>query len=401
LLAEIDLDVGVELVRGGSELVGFGAGGLGLESLLLGGEPFPLGASGALVRFGRLAVRLGPAEIGEISGFGGAVAGFLETRLRPASCDHHSGERDDQNGDDDGDDECCIHDGGLTQGRPHRTGGTVRPVGALVRLSPEEATVDAMTVLLDREGCAVVERFLDDTKVAALKDELAPYRDATPLGRNDFEGHATKRIYAVFAKVRGFDELATHPLLLGVLDHVLGHYQLSGPVGIDIGPGETPQGLHRDDVVYPIPWPHQQVVLNTIWALDDFTEDNGATLIVPGSHRTSPADQPPEADAVVATMPAGSVMFYVGTVWHGGGGNATDQRRLGVILEYCAAWVRAQENHITAIGEDVIRTLDPKLQELLGYNIFPPFLGYVDGRHPRRTLMREHDPLAQAQEPSR
>ena len=89
-------------------------------------------------------------------------------------------------------------------------------------------------------------------------------------------------------------------------------------------------------------------------------------------------------------------MFYVGTVWHGGGANHTDERRLGVILEYCASWVRAQENHITAIGEDVIRTLDPKLQELLGYNIFPPFLGYVDGRHPRRTLMGEHDPLGDA-----
>ena len=89
-------------------------------------------------------------------------------------------------------------------------------------------------------------------------------------------------------------------------------------------------------------------------------------------------------------------MFYVGTVWHGGGANRTDERRLGVILEYCASWVRAQENHITAIGEDVMRTLDPRLQELLGYNIFPPFLGYVDGRHPRRTLMGEHDPLRDA-----
>ena len=149
--------------------------------------------------------------------------------------------------------------------------------------------------------------------------------------------------------------------------------------------------------MYPIPWPHQQVVLNTMWALDDFTEDNGAT-----AHRARAAiarhrpTGPPIDDAVVATMPAGSVMFYVGTVWHGGGANHTDERRLGVILEYCAAWVRAQENHITAIGEDVIRTLDPKLQELLGYNIFPPFLGYVDGRHPRRTLMREHDPLGAA-----
>jgi ectoine hydroxylase-related dioxygenase (phytanoyl-CoA dioxygenase family) len=269
-------------------------------------------------------------------------------------------------------------------------------VGDLARLTRDEATVDVVVDWLDREGCVVVEHLIDDAKVAALKDELAPYRAVNPLGRNDFEGHVTKRIYALFAKTRGFDELATDPLLLGVLDRVLGHYQLSGPVGIDIGPGETPQGLHRDDVVYPIPWPHEQVVLNTMWALDDFTDQNGATLIVPGSHRTSLAEKPDDDEVVTATMPAGSVMFYVGTVWHGGGANHTDQRRLGVILEYCAAWVRAQENHITAIGEEVIRTLDPRLQELLGYNIFPPFLGYVDGRHPRRTLMGEHDPLRRA-----
>jgi ectoine hydroxylase-related dioxygenase (phytanoyl-CoA dioxygenase family) len=123
-----------------------------------------------------------------------------------------------------------------------------------------------------------------------------------------------------------------------------------------------------------------------MWALDDFTTDNGATVIVPGSHRTSPAAMPPDSDAVTATMPAGSVMFYVGTVWHGGGANHTDQRRLGVILEYAAAWLRAQENHVTAVPVNVMRTLEPRLQELLGYNIFPPFLGYVDGRHPRRAL---------------
>ena len=248
------------------------------------------------------------------------------------------------------------------------------------------ASVDDIVGALDAEGCAVVEQFLDDTEVADLNAELQPVRDATPLGRNDFEGFDTRRIYALFAKVRGFDRLATHPQLLGVLDRVLGDYQLSGPVGIDIGPGESAQGLHRDDVVYPLAWPHQQVVLNTMWAFDDFTEDNGATVIVPGSHRTSPLDKPDDADAVAATMPAGSVMFYVGTVWHGGGANRTDRRRLGVILEYVASWLRAQENHVAAVPVEVMRTLPPRLQELLGYNIFPPFLGYVDGRHPRRVL---------------
>lgn len=259
-------------------------------------------------------------------------------------------------------------------------------MGELLRLTADAASVDAVVDALEADGCVVVERFVTADKVAALKGELAPHREQTPSGRNDFEGFDTRRIYALFAKTRGFDELATHPLLLGVLDEVLGHYQLSGPVGIDIGPAESPQGLHRDDSVYPIPWPHQPVVLNTMWALDDFTEDNGATVIVPGSHRTSPAEMPPAAEAIPATMPAGSVMFYVGTVWHGGGANRTDERRLGVILEYVASWLRAQENHVTAVPVGVMRTLEPRLQELLGYNIYPPFLGYVDGRHPRRAL---------------
>ena len=267
-----------------------------------------------------------------------------------------------------------------------RPPSTVRAVGEIERLTAADATVDLVVDALDRDGCVVIERFITAAKVAALKEELAPHRAQTPTGRNDFEGFDTRRIYALFAKTRGFDELAIHPLLGGVLDRVLGPHQLSGPVGIDIGAGESAQGLHRDDVVYPIPWPHQQVVLNTMWALDDFTVDNGATLVAPGSHHSSPAEMPPAADAVAATMSAGSVMFYVGTVWHGGGANRTTERRLGVILEYAASWLRAQENHVTAVAPEVVRTLEPRLQELLGYNIHPPFLGYVDGRHPRRAL---------------
>ncbi len=259
-------------------------------------------------------------------------------------------------------------------------------MGELVRLGRDEATVDRVVDGLDRDGCVVVERFLSPAKVQELIDELAPFRESTPEGRNDFEGFDTRRVYALFAKVRGFDELAIDPLLLGVLDRVLGEHQLSGPVAIDVGPGETAQGLHRDDAVYPVPWPHQQLVVNTMWALDDFTPDNGATEIVPGSHRTAPTERPLDSEVVTATMPAGSVMFYVGTVWHAGGANRTDERRLGVVLEYCASWLRAQENHVTAVPVDVVRTLPPRLQELLGYNVHPPFLGYVDGRHPRRSL---------------
>ncbi|MHB8576579.1 MAG: phytanoyl-CoA dioxygenase family protein [Dehalococcoidia bacterium] len=246
--------------------------------------------------------------------------------------------------------------------------------------------VDAVCATLERDGFAVVEDVLSAEEALAKRQELTEILARTPNGRNDFEGFATRRIYALFAKTRAFDGPATHPLVLGVLDRVLGSYQLSAPVGIEIGPGETAQNLHRDDGVYPIPMPHPEFIVNTMWALDDFTEANGATHVVPGSHRW--IDRRPDAGtpAVRAVMPAGSMMFFLGSVFHGGGANNTERPRLGVILEYAAGWLRPQENHILAVPKALVRTLPVRLQELLGYNIHPPFLGNVDGRHPRKYL---------------
>jgi ectoine hydroxylase-related dioxygenase (phytanoyl-CoA dioxygenase family) len=240
---------------------------------------------------------------------------------------------------------------------------------------------------LDRDGYAVVESLLPADEATAVRDGLREVLDRTPMGRNDFEGYQTRRIYALFAKTRAFDALALHPLLLGVLDAVLGpSYQLSAPTGIEIGPGEKAQFLHMDDGIYPLPRPHPEVVLNSMWALDDFTEENGATRVVPGSHRWTDRIPVDPDETVTVTMPAGSVLFILGTLWHGGGANRTDRPRLGVLLEYAAGWLRQQENHVLAVPPDVVRTLPERLQELIGYGIHPPFVGYVDGRHPRRLL---------------
>jgi ectoine hydroxylase-related dioxygenase (phytanoyl-CoA dioxygenase family) len=251
-----------------------------------------------------------------------------------------------------------------------------------VRFGPD-ATVAQVLVALDTQGYAVVERFLDSGRVAAMREDLDRVLANTPEGRNDFEGYRTKRIYALFAKTRVFDDLAIHPLVVGVLDAVLEHYQLSAPTGIEIGAGSPEQPLHRDDSIYPLADPHREFVLNTMWALQDFTEENGATRIVPASHGGQPR---PDAPTVPAEMPAGSVMFYVGSLWHGGGANRSDAPRLGVILEYAWAYLRPQENHLLAVPRDIAVELPERLQELLGYGICPPFVGYVDGRHPRRAL---------------
>lgn len=248
---------------------------------------------------------------------------------------------------------------------------------------------DAVAAQIESDGYAIIEGVLDAEDVAGKKAGLQRILAATRTGRNDFEGFATQRIYALFAKTRAFDGPATHPLVLGVLDRILGSYQLSAPQAIQIGPGETAQNLHRDDGVYPVARPRPELVVNTMWALDDFTVPNGATHVVPGSHKWVGDRRPGPGDEVLqAVMPAGSLMFFVGSVFHGGGANTTDKPRLGVILEYVAGWLRQQENQYLAVPPEIVLSLPQRLQELLGYSIHGNLLGNVDGRHPLKAIAR-------------
>jgi ectoine hydroxylase-related dioxygenase (phytanoyl-CoA dioxygenase family) len=251
------------------------------------------------------------------------------------------------------------------------------------------ATSDSKDVAsrLLADGYVVVTGMMDEAGLKDARADLHRVLGTTPTGRNAFEGFTTQRVYALFAKTRTFDAAATHPLLLSVLDEVLGHYQLSAPVGIRIGPGEKAQILHRDDSIYPIPEPHPPLVVNTMWPLDPFTAENGATRFIPGSHAWPPGRVPASDDVVeTAVLSPGSALFYLGSLWHGGGANQTTAPRLGVILEYVVGWLRQQENHCLAVPREVVRELPPRLQELLGYNIYPPFVGYVNGSHPRKVL---------------
>jgi len=260
----------------------------------------------------------------------------------------------------------------------------------ITTIAAQDATAAEIARRMTDDGYVVVTGMMSDEDVQAAREDLGRVLEATKTGRNFFEGFSTQRVYALFAKTRTFDQAATSPLLLGVLDAVLGHYQLSAPVGIRIGPGEKAQILHCDDSIYPLPGPHPIVVVNTMWPLDPFTQENGATRFVPGSHRWAPDRYPTEADEVaVAEMQPGSAMFYLGGLWHGGGANLTERPRLGVILEYASAWLRPQENHCLAVPRTIARDLPERLQELLGYNIYPPFVGYVDGSHPRKVLAKE------------
>ena len=249
-----------------------------------------------------------------------------------------------------------------------------------------EPTVDGIVDALERDGWALVENVMSREAVDAARTDLNEILESTPFGRGEFEGFKTRRVYGLFGKTRTLDGAATNPLVLGALDRVLGHYQLSAPTGIEIGPGESAQPLHPDDAIYPMARPHDEIVVNAMWPLCDFTAENGGTVLVPGSHLWG--DEFPSADTprITVAMPAGSLLLYRGSLWHGGGANHTDRPRLGVVLHYSASWLRPVENHVLVVPPEVARDLPERLQELLGYNIRPPFIGYVDGRHPRKLL---------------
>ncbi|OBI52166.1 phytanoyl-CoA dioxygenase family protein [Mycobacterium sp. E796] len=251
--------------------------------------------------------------------------------------------------------------------------------------SVDPAIVDADMAALDRDGYVIWENLLSPEECQRIRDEVTPWLAHT--GRNSFEGRRTQRIYSVLSRTRVCDRLADHPRVLAVLDRLLmANYLLSALQAINIQPGESPQLPHHDDGFYPIPRPRDPLAAATIWAIDDFTADNGATVVLPGSHRWGRRPPGPDDPALPVVMPAGSCVFFVGTLWHGGGANTTDRARLAITAQYCQPWLRPMEAFTLSIPRDVARTLSDDIKRMIGYSIHPPFVGAVDGLHPLRLL---------------
>jgi ectoine hydroxylase-related dioxygenase (phytanoyl-CoA dioxygenase family) len=214
------------------------------------------------------------------------------------------------------------------------------------------------------------------------------------MGRNDFEGFHTERVYALLAKAPPVARIIEHPDVLAVLDRLLvTHYRLSACLAIQVHPGETPQGWHADDSYVQVPRPRPMMGVSAIWAFDDFTEHNGATEVIPGSHAWGPDEQaaPDDPRAVKVRMPAGSAVLFAGTLVHRGGAHRGDATRLAITPQYCQPWVRQIENMVLAVPPEIARGYSERIQELCGYDIFEPtFIGYVDGMHPKRLLDPEY-----------
>ncbi|MBT3331182.1 MAG: phytanoyl-CoA dioxygenase family protein [Rhodospirillaceae bacterium] len=265
---------------------------------------------------------------------------------------------------------------------------------------------------IGEHGFAIVPELLDSNGRDAVRQALTVHKTGI-RGRNDFEGYQTERVYSLLARGQIFADMVENPTVLAVLDDMLeANYLLSAGLSIDLHPGESPQAVHFDDSFYPVPRPRPPIGMSVIWAIDDFTLENGATQLIPGSHtwgdenpdglpaeheialpRNGPAYEVPvledlETRLVDAVMPAGSALIFSGTLWHRGGGNRSAANRLAVTLQYCAPWARQQENMMLAVPPETTRTFSTRVQALMGYSIHPPFMGHIDSMHPERLLQK-------------
>jgi len=266
------------------------------------------------------------------------------------------------------------------------------------------------------QGFVVVPGILGTRELRAVRRALAPLLGSA-RGRNDFEGYRTERVYSLVGRGAVFEALVAHPRILAICDALLEpSYLLTASQAIEIHPGETPQAFHTDDLFYGIPRPRPAVSVSTIVAVDAFTTENGATQVVPGSHRWPDAriaallravdftTAPPGARRPVpkgglprrfgarvvdVVMEPGAAIVFLGTVLHRGGENRSARPRLALSNQYCQPWARQQENYVLSIPRARARRMPPRVQELLGYSIHPPFMGHVNGLHPRRLLERE------------
>jgi ectoine hydroxylase-related dioxygenase (phytanoyl-CoA dioxygenase family) len=245
---------------------------------------------------------------------------------------------------------------------------------------------------IETDGYTILENAIEPALVQELLETIRRLERELDVQAKETlaEGHATRRMYNLLAKDAAFQAMPLHPSVLPIVERMLDRgCLLSGMTAIDIGPGEHPQPMHGDDIVMArhLQRPHAPMFVTSMWALTDFTDANGGTRFVPGSHRFSGTpDAPGALDDVemrALEMAAGSVMIFHGSLWHGGGPNTTaDEWRCGVNVQYCPGFVRQQQNPYFGIPREIAAGFPDRLLELLGYRLYKGIMGHVDGRSP-------------------
>jgi len=248
---------------------------------------------------------------------------------------------------------------------------------------PANTTADEAVAAIRRDGAVIVDNVLSPAEMDAVAAELKPWIDATAFGQDEFSGRRTKRTGGLVARSAKCRALVMHPLVLRAAKKLLENatsFQLHLTQVIAIGPGEPAQAIHRDQWAFDFfPFPAGfEVQCNTIWAMTDFTEENGATRVVPGSNHLADKLRFKLEDSVAAEMRKGSVLLYNGSVYHAGGANRSGATRAGINITYNLSWLRQEENQYLSVPPEIARTLPVELLKLMGYRRGAYSLGYVD-----------------------
>ncbi len=233
---------------------------------------------------------------------------------------------------------------------------------------------------LRRDGAIVVTAQTDTSVVESVASDLRGYLDAEgSYSESDFNGYNTLRVSAILDKSRTSAQLIGDPAMMKVVDEILlpfcDNYRIGSTTGIEILPGEVAQVLHRDDSIYPMTFLGVEWQLSIMWALSDFTIENGSTQVVPGSHRWHSDHRAGPDEILQMEMPAGSALVYLGSTLHGGGENRSNQPRMGLVNTYSLGWLRQEVNQYLTIPRQVAESYPDHIQRLLGYQIHGEFLG--------------------------
>lgn len=272
----------------------------------------------------------------------------------------------------------------------------------LPRLRRRDGASAILSALQDHGACSVTDALAPDD-LARIEGDLAAWFAAAPCSEGPFFGRRTRRFSGLFAKAPATGALALDDLVVSTAEAVLGagargcdRIQLNLTQAIGIGPGEPAQAIHRDDDFFPFAHAGAELMINAMWTLDAFTTANGATHIAPGSHRWERRRMPEAHEITVAETPAGAVILWLGATLHGGGANTTADLRRGVVMSYSVGWLAPAEKLLLSIPPETARTLPERLQQLIGYQIHRPNLGWVEGRDPIEWLRGEIGALAAA-----
>lgn len=264
----------------------------------------------------------------------------------------------------------------------------------LPRLGPA-SDPDTVAAALDHAGCCVIESLAAAETMDAIADELRAFQSSASVGASNFEGHHTRRLGSPLPRSATFRSIALHPTVVAAGEHVLGHatgWRFSAAEYIEIGPGESSQSLHRDQWKYDMVDFGVEVELNGMWAVTDFTEDNGATRIVPGSHRLGNKERLDDAATIAATMPKGSLLLYTGTTYHGGGSNNSETWRSGLSLQHAVSWLTQSTNQFLECPPSVVAEWPDDLVRFIGYAKAGNGLGYWrDSEDPMAAVHPDRD----------